>query len=224
MVAFTLETLPSIGPETRRLLEVFERMTLLLFAAEYLLRLWVADRPLRYATSFFGVVDLLAVAPAIFLAGFDTQVLRALRLLRLVRLLKLARYNAAIRRLHLALRLAWEEIVLFACVSLILLFIAAAGVYQFEHEAQPEAFASIFHSLWWAIATLTTVGYGDVYPITLGGRLFTFLVLLIGLGVVAMPAGLVASALTRAREIENETPAQVAETLIETQEADAGST
>ncbi len=76
------------------------------------------------------------------------------------------------------------------------------GIYYFEHQAQPEEFASIFHSLWWAVATLTTVGYGDVYPITTGGRIFTFVVLLIGLGIVAVPAGLLASALAKAREMD----------------------
>ena len=73
-----------------------------------------------------------------------------------------------------------------------------------ENEAQPEAFASIFHSLWWAIVTLTTVGYGDVYPVTVGGKIFTFFVLVIGVGIVTVPAGLVASSLTRARELESE--------------------
>ncbi|MTW22438.1 two pore domain potassium channel family protein [Allochromatium palmeri] len=77
-------------------------------------------------------------------------------------------------------------------------------MYYFEHEAQPEAFQSVFHSLWWAVATLTTVGYGDVYPITAGGRIFTALVLFVGLGIVAIPAGMVATALSRARTIEDD--------------------
>ncbi len=88
--------------------------------------------------------------------------------------------------------IAREEIVLFFFVTVVLLYLAAVGIYYFEHDAQPEAFSSIFHSLWWAVATLTTVGYGDVYPITVGGRIFTFAVLAIGLGVVSIPAGLVA--------------------------------
>ena len=87
-------------------------------------------------------------------------------------------------------------------VTLLLLYFSAVGIYYFERDAQPEAFASVFHSLWWAVVTLTTVGYGDVYPVTTGGRSFTFLILLIGLGVVSVPAGLVASALSEAREME----------------------
>ena len=87
----------------------------------------------------------------------------------------------------------------FLIIASITLYLCAAGIYFFEHDAQPEKFESIPHSLWWAIATLTTVGYGDVYPITAGGRIFTGLVLLVGLGVVAVPVGLISAALTGAR-------------------------
>lgn len=201
MAAFAIETLPNLSPEARSCLRYFERGVLAFFVAEYLLRLFVAEKPWRYATSFFGVVDLLAIAP-MAIGLFDARSLRTLRLLRLLRLLKLARYSAAVRRLHLALKIAWEELVLFSVVSGILLFIAAAGVYQFENAAQPEAFASIFHALWWAVVTLTTVGYGDVYPVTTGGRAFTFLVLIVGLGFVAAPTAIIASALTQARSSE----------------------
>ena len=93
---------------------------------------------------------------------------------------------------------------LFMMVILILLFIVSAGIYFFENEAQPDVFTSIFHSVWWSIVTLTTVGYGDVYPITTGGKIFTFFVLIIGVGVVTVPAGLVATSLSKAREIQDE--------------------
>ena len=112
------------------------------------------------------------------------------------------RYNRALVRFSRAITLAREEIILFLGVTLGLLYFAAVGIYYFEHQAQPEEFASIFHSLWWAVATLTTVGYGDVYPITVGGRIFTFFILLIGLGIVAVPAGLLASALAKSRDME----------------------
>jgi voltage-gated potassium channel len=98
--------------------------------------------------------------------------------------------------------LAKEEIILFMILTSIVLYLAAVGIYHFEHEAQPEQFKSVFHSIWWAITTLTTVGYGDVYPITTGGRMFTFLVLFAGLGIVSVPAGLVSAALLRARSME----------------------
>lgn len=87
-------------------------------------------------------------------------------------------------------------------VTLILVFLSASGIYFFENEAQPEEFSSLFASLWWAIVTLTTVGYGDVFPITIGGKVFTFFILILGIGIVTIPAGLVATALTKARTLE----------------------
>ena len=89
-------------------------------------------------------------------------------------------------------------------IAAILIFLSAVGIYYFKHDSQPELFASVFHSLWWAFVTLTTVGYGDVYPITLGGRIFTVFVLFVGLGLVAAPTGLLASALAQARKEEEE--------------------
>lgn len=107
-------------------------------------------------------------------------------------------------RFYIAFKIVKEEIMLFLMVTAIFLFLTSAGIYYFENEAQPEIFKSIFHSGWWSVVTLTTVGYGDVYPITLGGKIFTFFILILGVGVVTIPAGLVASALTKAREIEDE--------------------
>ena len=95
-----------------------------------------------------------------------------------------------------------EEMILFALVAALILYLSAVGIYYFEHEAQPEVFPSVFHSLWWSVCTLTTVGYGDIYPVTAGGKLFTSVVLATGLGIISVPAVLVASALAQAREIE----------------------
>ena len=91
---------------------------------------------------------------------------------------------------------------LFLILSLILFFLAGVGIYYFERDAQPDVFVSIFDALWWSVVTLTTVGYGDMYPITVGGKVFTFIILMIGLGFIAIPTGLLASAMTRARELE----------------------
>ena len=204
LVSFSIETLPGLTEAQRTILQWIETVTVLAFTAEYLLRLAVADNRLRFATSFFGIVDLLAILPFYLAIGVDLRSVRAFRLLRLFRIFKLARYNYAIRRFHRALLIAREEIILFSMVSAIVLYLAAVGIYYFEREAQPEQFASIFHSLWWAVATLTTVGYGDVYPVTAGGRCFTFVVLVVGLGIVSVPAGLVASALEKARELQDE--------------------
>ncbi|QDT00555.1 ion transporter [Adhaeretor mobilis] len=204
LIAFAVETLPGLSPGWKRLLKAFEIFSVAVFTIEYVLRLAVADRKLRFATSFFGIIDLLAILPFYLSLGIDLRSVRAFRLLRLFRIFKLARYSRAIQRFHRALLIAKEEIILFICLAAIVLYLSAVGIYHFEHEAQPKIFTSVFHSLWWAVASLTTVGYGDIYPITTGGRIFTFFVLLIGLGVVSVPAGLVASALSRAREMEDD--------------------
>jgi voltage-gated potassium channel len=107
------------------------------------------------------------------------------------------------QRYHRAFLIAREELILFGFTALIMFYLASVGIYYFEHDAQPEVFASVFHSLWWAVATLTTVGYGDIYPITIGGKIFTFVVLMLGLGFVAVPTGLFASALSSARDEQN---------------------
>lgn len=204
LFTFSLETLPDLSPESRNILGWVEAVIVILFTIEYALRVYVADRKTGYIFSFYGIVDFLAILPFYLAIGVDMRTLRALRLLRLFRLFKLARYNAAIDRFVKAFTIAREEIIIFAMVTIILLYFSATGIYYFEHEAQPEVFASIFHSMWWAVTTLTTVGYGDMYPITVGGRVFTFCILIIGLGIVAIPAGLLASALNKVRRDEEE--------------------
>ena len=121
------------------------------------------------------MVDLLAILPFYLTTGIDLRAVKVLRALRIISLLKLTRYNAAMSRFARSFALAKEEFTLFVIATMMILFLAAVGIYYFERDAQPEAFASVFHSLWWAVTTLTTVGYGDVYPITVGGRFFTLL-------------------------------------------------
>ena len=202
LVAFAVETLPDLSAPTRRFLKVFETATVLLFSLEYVLRLLVADRKMGFVFSFFGIVDLAAILPFYLATGLDLRSIRIVRLLRLFRLFKFARYSATIRRLRQAFALVREELTLFLVLIAIVMYVASVGIYYFEREAQPQAFASVFHALWWSLTTLTTVGYGDVYPVTTGGRVFTAVVLLIGLGVVAVPAGMVAAALSEARGLD----------------------
>lgn len=202
LVSFSIETLPVLSERTRRILQLTEVVTVAIFTAEYLLRVIVADSKKAFIFSFYGLIDLMAILPFYVTTGIDLRSIRAFRLLRLLRAFKMIRYNAAIRRFHRAFIIAKEEIALFLMVACLLLFFSAVGIYYCENEAQPETFASVFHSLWWAVCTLTTVGYGDIYPITIGGKIFTFFVLMIGLGIVAVPAGLVASALSKARSEE----------------------
>ena len=205
LVALSIETLPGLPEATTTALRLVEAVITVLFTIEYGMRLAAAERKWRYVFSFYGIVDLAAIVPFyVSLGGVDLLAVRAVRLFRVFHILKVFRYSNALHRYRRALTLAREEILLFLLAAGILLYLSAVGIYYFEREAQPQHFQSILHSLWWAVATLTTVGYGDIYPVTTGGRVFTFVVLVCGLGIVAAPSGLIAAALSRAREEERE--------------------
>ena len=209
IVTFSIETLPDLSPKATSALGMLEAVLVGIFTLEYILRLVVADRKLGFVFSFYGLIDLAAILPFYLTGGLvDLRALRGFRLLRVFRLFKLLRYSQAMRRVRRAIILAKEELVLFFVIALIVLYLAGVGIYYFERTAQPDDFASIFHSLWWAVASLTTVGYGDVTPITVGGRIFTFLILTVGLGIVAAPAGILATALSQARTEEEREDAQ----------------
>ena len=202
LLAFTIETFPDNSKSTIKLLNTFEFLCVIIFSVEYLLRVFVSKKPLKYIFSFYGIIDFLAIFPFYLKSIYDLRALRAFRIFRIFRALKLIRYNRALNRFNIASKIVKEELILFLILTSIFVFIASAGIYFFENEAQPENFSSVIHSGWWAIVTLTTVGYGDVYPITVGGKIFTTFIVLIGVGIVTIPAGLVASALSKAREIE----------------------
>lgn len=212
LVSYAVETIPDLPEPVIELLNYAEIAIVTLFTVEYGLRIHVASRKWRFATSFYGLIDLIAilpfylalVLPALAGTGLDLRMLRMIRLLRLFRAFKVVRYSKAIRLFAAAFQIAKAELVLFFITACMLLYIAAAGIHFFESEAQPQAFSSWFSSLWWAVVTLTTVGYGDVYPITLGGRIFTFFLLLIGIGTIAVPSGIIASALGKARAQQEE--------------------
>ena len=205
LAAHSLATLPDLPRATLALFEVAELGVVWLFAIEYCLRVATAARKLRYIFSFYGFVDLMAFMPFLLSSGsVELYALRVVRLFIVFRLLKLTRYSGAMERFAKAIFLAKEEIVLFSVVIGVLLYLSASGIYYFEHAAQPEAFPSIVHSLWWAVSTLTTVGYGDVYPVTAVGKLFTFFILMCGLGIVAVPAGLLAASLSKVRRDEDD--------------------
>jgi len=196
---FSLETLPSLNQSTILFLRISEVVIVGLFTIEYLIRVAFSKRRLKFIFSFYGLIDLIAILPFYLAFAVDLRSLRLVRLLSLIRILKLARYNTALQRFSKALYLAKEELIIFTIASFVVLYFAALGIFHFENAAQPEVFRSIFDSLWWSVATLTTVGYGDIYPITNGGRFFTFIVLIVGLGLVAVPTGIIASALSAVR-------------------------
>ena len=204
LVAFSIETLPNLSSETREVLRIFEIVSIAIFTMEYLLRLGVSDSKLKFVFSFYGLIDLLAILPFYLSTGIDLRSIRVFRLLRLFRIFKALRYSNAIRRFRLAFGAIKEELVVFIVATGLVLYVSAVGIYYFENEVQPEQFSSVFDCLWWAVATLTTVGYGDVFPITVGGKIFTFVMLIMGLGIVAVPTGLIASSLTKVISDEKE--------------------
>jgi voltage-gated potassium channel len=185
----------------------FEYFSSIFFTIEYALRTWsCVENPrfgamgpvrgrLRYALTFFAVIDFVAIAPFYLpmLISLDLRFVRAIRLFRLFRLFKMGRYSTSIKFIVEVFRRRKEELAMTIFVVLIVLILAASLLYFVENGAQPEAFGSIPDAMWWGVITLTTVGYGDVYPITGLGRFLGAFIALIGVGMVALPAGLIAS-------------------------------
>ena len=165
----------------------------LLFGAEYVTRLAIGGR--RYAFSFYGVIDILAIVPALVVQ--DALALRILRLFRIFTLFKLGRVGGAAKRLGEALRTVKEEFLLVGVSAVTVLLVSAFGIRCFEQEAQPAAFSDYGDCLWWAVASMITGEYGDVSPVTTGGKAFATVILILSLAIIAAPAGLIASALSR---------------------------
>lgn len=200
VLAVLLDSVPAVHGRWAAWLYRAEWAFTLLFTAEYLLRLAVVDRPLRYARSFFGVVDLLALAPtyiSLLLPGAQALlVVRALRLLRVFRVLKLVRYFNEARVMLGALRASLPKILVFLYTELTLVVIIAALMYVIEGPAR--GFDSIPQSMYWAVVTLTTVGYGDMVPHTPVGKMLASVTMLLGYGIIAVPTGIVTVEMTRA--------------------------
>lgn len=205
VLAIILESVPSIRAAYKPFFYGFELISVVLFTIEYLLRVWSSVEDygqvhtshlkarLKFMASSMALIDLAAIAPfylQILLPGMD---LRFLRVLRMLRILKITRYSSA---MNVLLRVLHKERQAFGAVFTILamvLIMVSCGIYLVESKAQPEAFGSIPDSMWWALATLTTVGFGDVTPITPLGKFFGALVMIIGIGIIALPAGILAS-------------------------------
>ena len=197
LISFSLETLNNLSDKIVGILNIVELITVSIFTIEYSLRVILSKNKLSYIFSFFGIIDLLAILPFYLSTGIDLRSIRVLRLMRLFRILKLAHYSEAISTFSKAFNHIRGELAVFGAFSLLILYVASVGIYTFENDAQPAVFGSIFDSLWWSVVTLTTVGYGDSYPITVGGKIFTSLILMVGLGIISVPTGLFASALSK---------------------------
>jgi len=197
LISFSVETIPDLDFPILFFLEEFEIFTIIVFSLELIVRVFLTRPTLKYIFSFYGIVDLLAIIPFYLSSGIDLRSIRIFRLFRLFRIFKLLKYGSALDRLILAFNEIKKELTIFLIGAIFFIYVSSIGIYYCENQLQPELFKSVFHSMWWAVTTLTTVGYGDMFPITLGGKLFTTLVVLIGMGMVAVPTGLIASALSK---------------------------
>lgn len=219
VIAVILESMPGIEERYGDALTLFEAITIGLFTVEYLLRLWSSveaeaeagrsplQARLQYMTSFHAVIDLLAILPFyLLLFGiFGNVDMRFLRAVRLLRVLKLTRYSAAMNMVFTTFRENARALAAAFLILVTVMLLAASGMYYFERQSQPEAFGSIPAAMWWAFATLTTVGYGDVTPITVGGKIFGALITVVGIGMVALPTSILATGYSQQLKISTST-------------------
>jgi voltage-gated potassium channel len=222
VVAVILETVEVVHAPYSYYFEAFELFSVIIFTVEYLLRIWtcnVDDRflhPLlgriRYFFTPLALIDLIAVLPFYLpmVVGLDLRFVRILRLFRLLRLLKIGRYSDSLRTLGSVLKAKKEDLAVTFFALLILLVLISSLLFYFEHDVQPENFPNIPSAMWWGVVTLTTVGYGDVYPITFEGKILGAFAAVLGIGMFALPAGIVASgfaeALQRRRKVRRACP------------------
>ncbi len=205
VLAVVLETVPSLSVRYWVAFRVFEFVSVVVFSIEYILRLWSCSSNkqyqgvilgrMRFALTPFALVDLVAVLP-FFLPMFfhcDLRFIRVLRLMRLFRLLKTTRYFSAFRIIMDVLRSKKEELYISLFTIMVLLVFASCLMFMLEHDAQPKVFSSIPAAMWWGVVTMTTVGYGDIYPLTVMGKVCGAVIAMLSMGLFALPAGILAS-------------------------------
>ncbi|MGI9260016.1 MAG: ion transporter [Gammaproteobacteria bacterium] len=220
------ESVASFNERYHSIFVVFEAVSVAIFSAEYVSRVWVSiDQPrfadvganwvkrLKYMASPMALIDLVAVLPFYLaltglLGGMDMRILRTLRL---ARILKLSRHSEAMTLLLRVLKENGRNFSAALGILLIVMIITASGIHLFENEAQPEAFGSIPAAMWWAFATLTTVGYGDVTPITVGGKVFGAAITVVSVGIVALPAGILASSFSERLRLKTKSYRELAD-------------
>lgn len=195
----------TLSEKIKSVFSVLETVSVVVFTLEYALRVWTANllRPeltptkarLRYVFSFMALMDLLAILPFYvpFIIPVDLRVLRTLRVTRLLRLFKVNRYTSALTTIGKVFKRKGSQLVASMFIVALLMLIAAVLMYNIENAAQPNTFRNAFDALWWAIATLTTIGYGDIYPITIGGKILSSVIAILGIGLIAVPTGIISA-------------------------------
>lgn len=200
-----LETVKSIRDFMGPFFHLFDMFSLLVFTGEYLARLWVCTLDQRYSSSFTGrvrymltpymLLDLAIIVPFYLplFFGIDTRFILVFRMLRIARVLKLTRYSQSFHRLIRVTRKKKDDLIASLGVVFVLLILSSSLMYYAEHTAQPDKFSSIPAAMWWGVATLTTVGYGDVFPVTNLGKFIGSFIAILGIGMVALPTGIIGS-------------------------------
>jgi len=194
-----------LKPSSAQLFEFFEAMSIFIFTAEYIMRIIVADMKyneknklkaiLKYIFSPVGILDLLAIVPfyAPRLIPRDLRILKIFRLAKVFRIFRIKKYLQSMNLLIKVLKKEKEALVITLSASFLLILISSTLMYFLEHEVQPKAFPNIIGSFWWAVETLTTIGYGDIYPVTAGGKVLSSVIAILGIGLIAMPTGIISS-------------------------------
>jgi voltage-gated potassium channel len=203
--ALVAETVPGARDATPWLFDWIERCSIVVFLTEYALRLWSVPEDPRYAHPILGrlrwmatpmaIVDLVSVLPTLLSASaFDLRSMRLIRLMRILRIVKVGRYSLAAQTLTNVLRSKAADLLSLLFLLVMMLLISSTVMFFFENEAQPQVFSSIPATMWWGIVTLTTIGYGDMTPVTLPGRMLGAVIAIVGIGMFALPAGLLGAA------------------------------
>ncbi|MBK6265765.1 ion transporter [Marivirga sp. S37H4] len=205
VISIILESVPEINSKFGYQLRIFNIFSIVVFSIEYLMRLYVSDLThpsttrfksyLKFMFSLQGLIDLMALIPFYLpmLIKIDLRFLRVLRLTRFLRVLKVNRYNNSLNLIGAVIKEKKPELLVTGFVTFLVLLFASFIMYYVEGEKQPEAFPNILATFWWAIATLTTVGYGDVYPVTGWGKFISGIIAILGIGIVALPTGLISA-------------------------------
>jgi voltage-gated potassium channel len=205
VIAVILETVKPIEVEYANIFLAIDIISIAIFTVEYFLRLWVCtlhpafrdpvSGRIRFAVTPLAIIDLLAFLPFYipFIIPFDLRFIRILRLFRLIRVLKLGRYSDAMKLFHRVVDKTKEEMLLALSILCIVLVIVSSLMYFAEHEIQPDKFGSIPQSMWWAIVTLATVGYGDAYPVTMAGKIIGGLAVVTGIAIFALPTAILSA-------------------------------
>ncbi len=210
----------SINPIHRKysfLFDTFELLCVIVFTIEYLGRLWSCTSDPQYQHPFWGrlrfsvkfvlLIDMLAILPFyIPFLGVNLMFLRILRIMRVLRIAKIYRYSTSLQLIKRVLISRKEELVMTTMLMIILLLLSSCVLYYCENDAQPHIFSSIPATMWWAVATLTTVGYGDMFPITPLGKFFATIIAVLGIGMFALPAGILGSGFIEELQKKNKTP------------------